>query len=241
MGGTVDFQPAFSRAFVGADLPPYVRGEDFRSASGHRVESGGTQTLQAVLQVQLVVPAHIVDFHGRVGLDGDRPAGRFFLPGEFLHLSDNPFVVAERAPGVHAAHDVDLGHAGFELCFAVGQDVFRFHAPGTGLCGVIPPVGTEAAAVGADVGRLDMEVAVVPDPVAVQAFAHKRRRRLQFGQGRLIKFQQFLPMESYQRSSELTVSFLRPWRRRAARTRRPLGVDILSRKPCLLRRLRWEG
>lgn len=45
----------------------------------------------------------------------------------------------------------------------------------------------------------------------------------------------------YQRSSEDTVSFLRPCARRAARTRRPFGVLIRSRKPCLLTLLRFEG
>jgi len=38
-----------------------------------------------------------------------------------------------------------------------------------------------------------------------------------------------------------TVNFLRPRARRAANTRRPLGVDMRSRNPCLLRRLRLEG
>ena len=46
---------------------------------------------------------------------------------------------------------------------------------------------------------------------------------------------------SYHLSSDDTVSFLRPRRRRAANTRRPLGVDMRSRKPCLLRRLRSDG
>ena len=45
----------------------------------------------------------------------------------------------------------------------------------------------------------------------------------------------------YHLSSDDTVSFLRPRRRRAANTRRPLGVDMRSRKPCLLRRLRCDG
>ena len=45
----------------------------------------------------------------------------------------------------------------------------------------------------------------------------------------------------YHLSSDDTVSFLRPRRRRAANTRRPLGVDMRSRKPCLLRRLRSDG
>ncbi|MEY5043182.1 MAG: hypothetical protein RJA19_409 [Bacteroidota bacterium] len=43
------------------------------------------------------------------------------------------------------------------------------------------------------------------------------------------------------RRSELTVSFLRPLRRRALRTLRPLAVDMRLRKPCLLRRFRTEG
>ena len=46
---------------------------------------------------------------------------------------------------------------------------------------------------------------------------------------------------SYHLSSDDTVNFLRPRRRRAANTRRPLGVDMRSRKPCLLRRLRCDG
>ena len=46
---------------------------------------------------------------------------------------------------------------------------------------------------------------------------------------------------SYHLSSDETVSFLRPRRRRAANTRRPFGVDMRSRKPCLLRRLRCDG
>ena len=41
-------------------------------------------------------------------------------------------------------------------------------------------------------------------------------------------------------SSE-TVSFLRPRARRAAKTRRPFFVDILSRKPCLFTLLRLWG
>jgi hypothetical protein len=42
-------------------------------------------------------------------------------------------------------------------------------------------------------------------------------------------------------ASSETVNFLRPFARRAASTRRPLAVDILSRKPCLFRRLRLDG
>jgi hypothetical protein len=42
------------------------------------------------------------------------------------------------------------------------------------------------------------------------------------------------------RSSE-TVSFLRPFFLRAAKTLRPLAVAILLRKPCLFLRLRNEG
>ena len=45
----------------------------------------------------------------------------------------------------------------------------------------------------------------------------------------------------YQRSSSETESFLRAWRRRALRTRRPLALAILARKPCLFTRLRREG
>ena len=45
----------------------------------------------------------------------------------------------------------------------------------------------------------------------------------------------------YHLSSDDTVNFLRPRRRRAANTRRPFGVDMRSRKPCLLRRLRCDG
>ena len=41
-------------------------------------------------------------------------------------------------------------------------------------------------------------------------------------------------------SSE-TVSFFLPFARRAANTRRPLAVDILSLKPCLFLRLSLEG
>ena len=45
----------------------------------------------------------------------------------------------------------------------------------------------------------------------------------------------------YHLSSEETVSFLRPWARRDARTRRPLADAMRSRKPCLFTRLRLEG
>ena len=38
-----------------------------------------------------------------------------------------------------------------------------------------------------------------------------------------------------------TVSFLRPLARRAANTLRPLAVDILRRKPCLLILFRRDG
>lgn len=38
-----------------------------------------------------------------------------------------------------------------------------------------------------------------------------------------------------------TVKRARPLARRRARTLRPSGVDILSRKPCLLTLLRLEG
>lgn len=44
-----------------------------------------------------------------------------------------------------------------------------------------------------------------------------------------------LPIESE------TVRRARPLARRRARTLRPSGVDILSRKPCLLTLLRLEG
>ncbi len=43
------------------------------------------------------------------------------------------------------------------------------------------------------------------------------------------------------RRSVLTVSFLRPFRRRELKTLRPLAVAMRLRKPCLLRRFRTEG
>lgn len=46
----------------------------------------------------------------------------------------------------------------------------------------------------------------------------------------------FLP-----RLSSETVSFFLPLALRAAKTRRPLAVDILSLKPCLFLRLSFEG
>ena len=49
------------------------------------------------------------------------------------------------------------------------------------------------------------------------------------------------PGRNYHLSSEETVSFLRPWRRREASTRRPLAELMRSRKPCLLTRLRTWG
>ena len=210
VGGAVDLEPAFARAFVGADLPADVRCEDFRAAARHRIEPRFAQRLQAGLGREAVVAPHIVDFNGRVGLDGDGFFGGFVRTGEALGHGDDLPVVVEGLAGMHAAHDVDFGHTGLELGFAIGENVIQRHAPGAGLRRVVAAVGAETAAVGADVGRLDVEVPVVPDAVAVQALAHKRRRRLQFGQGRLIKIRQRFPGKSYQRSSELTVSFLRP-------------------------------
>ncbi len=46
----------------------------------------------------------------------------------------------------------------------------------------------------------------------------------------------FLP-----RLSSDTVNFFLPFALRAAKTRRPLAVDILSLKPCLCLRLVFEG
>ena len=43
------------------------------------------------------------------------------------------------------------------------------------------------------------------------------------------------------RRSVLTLSFLRPLRRREFITLRPLEEDIRLRNPCLLRRLRTDG
>ena len=43
------------------------------------------------------------------------------------------------------------------------------------------------------------------------------------------------------RGSSETVSFLRPFARRAFKTLRPLAVDILSRKPCLFRLFLFDG
>jgi hypothetical protein len=45
----------------------------------------------------------------------------------------------------------------------------------------------------------------------------------------------------YQYSSSETVSFLRPLALRAARTRLPFAVDILSRKPCLFFLFLFDG
>lgn len=48
-------------------------------------------------------------------------------------------------------------------------------------------------------------------------------------------------LADYHLSSDDTVSFFLPLLLRAANTRRPLGVDIRSRKPCLFLRLRCDG
>ena len=206
----MDGEPALRIALVGTDLPADVRGEDFGAAAGKGIDTRHPEGPQAVFHGDSVEAAHIIDFDGRVRLDGNRPFFRAVLPGEGRDHIDDTEIVVEILFRMDTSHDVDLGHPGLELGFAVGEDIFERHAPGPGLRGVVPPVGAEAAAVGADVRGLEMEVAVVVDAVAAEAMAHKRRRRLQFGQGRLIKFQQLFPGKSYQRSSELTVSFLRP-------------------------------
>ena len=55
---------------------------------------------------------------------------------------------------------------------------------------------------------------------------------------RLCDYRRSMPLW---RRSELTVNFLRPLRRRALKTLRPLAVAMRLRKPCLLRRFRTEG
>ena len=55
---------------------------------------------------------------------------------------------------------------------------------------------------------------------------------------RLCDYRRSMPLW---RRSELTVNFLRPLRRRALKTLRPLAVAMRLRNPCLLRRFRTEG
>ena len=68
---------------------------------------------------------------------------------------------------------------------------------------------------------------------SAKGYSGKGRRHKKSNPGGLLVF--------YQRSSSETESFLRAWRRRALRTRRPLALAILARKPCLFTRLRREG
>lgn len=59
---------------------------------------------------------------------------------------------------------------------------------------------------------------------------------LLFGAKNAIDLDYFLP-----RLSSETVNFFLPFALRAANTRRPFAVDILSLKPCLFLRLSFDG
>jgi hypothetical protein len=72
----------------------------------------------------------------------------------------------------------------------------------------------------------------------------KKRAKIQKKEDQRLLFPTIIPSRAdyfLPRLSSDTVSFFLPFALRAASTRRPFAVDILSRKPCLCLRLVFEG
>ena len=176
MGRAVHVEPLVGGALVGADLLAHAGGEDLGPAARQRVQPGLAQPGQHLRHGHAVVLVVIEDLHRGEGLEVD--AGL-----DALQAAQQLGVVVEGQPVVQPVDDVDLGHrlAGVDPGLQAAPGLLERHGVGAGVALLEAGERAEHAAGHADVGGVDVEVAVEVGAVAVQPLAHAvgQRRHLQ--------------------------------------------------------------
>ena len=136
----------------------------FRAAAGHRAQTGLFQRFQHLADAHAGDPGEMDDFDGGEGLDVKRGRRR-------ADAAKHVEVVVEFQPRMQPADDVHFGRAG-DLRFDRDFDHLLEGHFIRALFAAFAVEGAELAGEGADVGVVDVAVAVVVGAVAMKFFAH---------------------------------------------------------------------
>ena len=160
-------QPFGRVALVGTELAPYPGREDLGTAARQRIEPGGPQPRQHLGHRQAVVLVEEMDLDGGEGLEVHRRR-------DALQAREQVRVVGEGQAGMQAIDDVDLRRwvTGVEARAQAAPGLIQRHGVRAGILRPAASERAEAATRHADVGRVDVQVAVEVGALAVQPFAH---------------------------------------------------------------------
>ena len=167
VGRAVHVQPFLRVALVWADALAHAGREDLGSAAGQRVEPSRAKALQDLAHLQPEELVEVEDLDCAEGLDVERGL-QAFEAGQKLG------VVVERQTFVQPAHHVDLGHAiaSVEARLQLVPCLCHAQHVGAGLVEAAARERAQFATRHAQVGRVDMQVAVEGCASAVESFAH---------------------------------------------------------------------
>ena len=163
MGGAVDVEPPVGRDFAFEDLVVDTVVEDFGAAAGEGAEAGVAKCKQYLADAKARDAGEVDDLDGGEGLDVQGRAGA-------ADAAEHAEVVVELEPGVKAADDMDFGGAGIRGLSGGGEDLVDGHLVGA-FFAAFAVEGAEFTGEGADVGVVDVAVAVVEGLFAVEAVA----------------------------------------------------------------------
>ena len=168
--------PCAMRCTASHSVASHLSGQSLRRTRGakilgtaarQRIETGGPQPRQHLGHRQAVVLVEEVELDGGEGLEVHR--GR-----DALEAREQVRVVGEGQAGVQAIDDVDFRRwvAGVQARAQAAIGLFERHGVRARVLGLAAGERAEAATRHADVGGVDVQVAVEVGALAVQPFAH---------------------------------------------------------------------
>ena len=151
-------EPLRCGALLGADAGAQLFVEDFGATARDGLHAGFAELPQPFVEAEARATDHVGELDGRERLDGR-------LGQHAFHAADHVEVVVQTVVWMHAPDDMDLRDAPPAVGAGHGDDFIGGHLPRL-RTPFGPAVGAEAAVEEAQVGGLDVEIAVVEDPVA---------------------------------------------------------------------------
>ena len=181
-------KPRFGTPFLRADPRTDRFVENLGAAAGNRLHAGFLEQCEAVVRGQSRLVDHIGQFDRRERLDRSLRQNPLYLP-------DQIGIIIDVVLRMHSADDVNLGSPAIAVRFHLREDLLFRIIPRVG-SSRRSPVRTEPAVENADIGRLNVEIAVIIDLAAAFTLLDPRGQQPQQRQRRTGQHRRFVAAQA---------------------------------------------